>query len=108
MQAVGSAKLPVVQYAFELDNDVAAVTDSGSTVMHATVLGTANRSTQDEICQIIQFLADKGADPDPQNERGMTPIQIADIIPIDKAALLFYDLTIKAGRAPKVLPKDIR
>jgi len=38
----------------------------------------------------------------------MTPIQIAAIIPIDKAALLFYDLIIKAGRAPKVLPKDIR
>jgi ankyrin repeat protein len=108
MQAVGSAKLPIVKYAYQLDNDVMAVTDSGNTVMHATVTGTSGRSTQEEICDVIRFLAEKGADPDSVNDRGRTPIQIADIIPIDKAALLFYDLIIKAGRTPKVLPKDIR
>ncbi len=49
-----------------------------------------------------------GADPDPADSRGRTPIVIADIIPIDKAALLFHDLTIQAGRLPKIMPKDLR
>lgn len=108
MQAAGSATPPIVNYAYQLDGDAAAVTASGRTVMHAAVIGTSSRGTQDEIGEIIRFPADKGADPDPADSPGRTPIVIADIIPIDKAAPLFHDLTVQAGRPPKIMPKDLR
>ncbi len=34
---------------------------------------------------MIQFLADKGADLQPEDEKGRTPLMIADLFPIDKA-----------------------
>jgi cytohesin len=108
MQAIGSAQLPFVKFAFELDNDVFAVTDSGRTVMHATVSGTARRGTQDEICEVIQFLADQGAELDPLDSTGYTPIRIADILPIDKASMLLYKLILASGGTPKVMPSDLQ
>lgn len=104
---IASADLDLIQYVYSLDSDVHAKTDSDSTVMHATVMGTSFRATQDEICEIIQFLADKGADPDPMDDNGFTPIRISDILPIDKASALFYKLTLEQGRKVHIMPKDI-
>ncbi len=102
MQAAGSAKLNVVEYAYELDPDVAAVTSSGGQVMHSAVTGTGGIATQDAICDVIRFLLSKGADPDPMNKAGRTPISIADVLPIDKAVNLLTETIEKSGKTPKI------
>jgi hypothetical protein len=105
MAAVGSGHVETVQYAFELDSDVKAVSSTGATVMHASVTGTMQNSTQPEICKVIQFLADKGAPLDERDGRGRTPIDLADILPIDKAVDLLQDLIKKSGATPKTPSK---
>ena len=49
-----------------------------------------------------------GADPDPQDQDGWTAISMADIYPVEKASMLMYELTVAAGRQPKILPTDLR
>ena len=104
MAAVGSAKVAAVTLAYQFDNDVKAVTADGTTLMHASVTGTANGGTlraQERVCEVIQFLADKGAPIDELNAAGRTPIDLADTLPIDKAVELFTELIRKSGVAPK-------
>jgi ankyrin repeat protein len=101
MAAAGSGHLEPVQYAYEFDQNVKAVSDSGNTVVHAAVTFTMTNSTQPEICRVIQFLADKGAPLDEKNARGRTPIETADTLPIDKAVELLTDLIVKSGATPK-------
>jgi len=101
MAAAGSGHIETVQYAYELDPDVKAVTDNGRTVMHASVLNSMSTSTQPEICKVVQFLADKGADLDPSDSSGRTPIMIADLLPIDKAVELMTKLIKQSGKVPK-------
>jgi len=105
MAAASSGHIETVQYAYELDPDVKAVTDAGRTVMHASVLGSMQTSTQPEICKVVQFLADKGADLDPSDSTGRTPIMIADILPIDKAVELMTKLIKQTGKVPKQATK---
>ena len=57
-------------------------------------------STQAEICKVVQFLADKGADLDPIDANGRTPLIIADIIPIDHAVELLTKLIRATGAEP--------
>ena len=57
-------------------------------------------ATQADICEVIQFLADKGAPLDEKNARGRTPMDVADILPIDKAVSLMTSLIIKSGAKP--------
>jgi ankyrin repeat protein len=101
MAAAGSGHVDVVKYAYELSPDVKAITDRKTTVMHAAVTGSMQSSTQAKICEVVQFLADKGADLDPQDVNGRTPIIIADILPIDKAVELMTRLIIQTGNKPK-------
>jgi ankyrin repeat protein len=104
MSAVSSAKVGVVQYAYTLDPNVDAVTDTGMTLIHASVTGTANGGTteaQMAVCEVIQFLADKGAKLDERDKSGRTPIAIADRLPIDKAVDLLTVLITKSGATPK-------
>jgi len=106
MSAIGSGHVGVVKYTFqELDSDINAVNDFGSTLMHAAVSGTAQVANQAEICEVIQFLADKGAKLDEKDGRGRTPIDIADILPIDKGVELLTALIVKSGGTPKVRTK---
>jgi len=105
MSAAGSGHIAAVKYAYELDPDVKAVNDVGSTIIHATVTGTMATSTQPEICEVIQFLADKGAPIDEKDQRGRTPISVADGLPIDKAVDLLTQLIIKSGAQPKIPSK---
>jgi ankyrin repeat protein len=103
MSAVGSGHIGVVKYTFdELDSDVNAVTENRTTLMHAAVSGTAALASQAEICEVIRFLAGKGAKLDERDARGRTPIDIADILPIDKAVELLTELIVQSGGAPKV------
>ena len=101
MAAAGSGHVEVVKYAYELDPDVNAVTDQKRTVMHASVFGSMQNSTQQEVCKVIQFLADKGADLDPLDASGRTPMTIANFLPIDKAVELLNHLITAKGGTPK-------
>ena len=104
MAAVGSAKVDAVKFAFGYDPDVKIVTNTGATLMHASVTGTANGATQeaqDRVCEVISFLASKGAPVDEKNKAGRTPIDLADGLPIDKAVDLFTELILKSGATPK-------
>ena len=64
--------------------------------------------TQDEVVEVVRFLASKGTALDETDGRGRTPIEIADYLPIDKAVNLLYDLIIESGNLPKKLPKDLQ
>jgi ankyrin repeat protein len=105
MAAAGSGHVEAVRYAYELDPDVKAVTDTGRTVMHSSVFGSMTNSTQPEVVKVVQFLADKGADLDPSDSTGRTPIMIADLLPIDKAVDLLTKLIKESGKVPKVATK---
>jgi len=73
-------------------------------MMHASVTGTAQGATQeaqDRVCEVIQFLADKGAALDELNAKGRTAIDLADGLPIDKAVDLLTELIVKSGAKPK-------
>jgi ankyrin repeat protein len=104
MSAVGSGKPAVVKFTWPLDPNIYVVTDSGATLIHASVTGTANgatQSAQNDVCEVIQFLADKGAKLDERDKSGRTAIDIADRLPIDKAVDLLTALIIKSGTTPK-------
>jgi hypothetical protein len=59
-------------------------------------------ATQSEICDVIRFLAEKGAKLDEKDRTGRTPMTIADVLPIDKAVELLTELITKSGATPKV------
>jgi len=106
MSAANSGHLDAVQYAYELDpSAIKAVTDSKAAVMHASVSGSMQSSTQPEICKVVQFLADKGAELDPVDNNGRTPIIIADVLPIDMAVDLLTKLIKATGAEPHVKTK---
>jgi ankyrin repeat protein len=99
-----AGKLETVKYAYELDPHVDVVNLIGQTPIHASVAGGVQR-TQDEICEVIQFLADKGAKLDEMDSAGRTAITIADVAPIDKAVELLTALIEKSGATPKIRSK---
>jgi ankyrin repeat protein len=105
MAAAGSGHVDIVKYAYEFDQDVKAVSDAHATVMHSAVTGTTLNATQPEICEVVQFLADKGAPLDEKDVRGRTPIAVADIQPIDRAVELLTQLIVKSGATPKIPSK---
>ncbi len=105
MAAAGSGHVEVVKYAYELSPDINAMTDSKRTAMHASVLGSMQTSTQPEICKVVQFLADKGAELDPVDANGRTPLILADFLPIDKAVELLTKLIEQTGAKPKTATK---
>jgi ankyrin repeat protein len=106
MAAANSGHLDAVAYAYELDPEaIKAVTDTKSAVMHASVTGSMQVSTQPEICKVVQFLADKGADLDPVDANGRTPIIIADVLPIDMAVELLTKLIKATGAEPHTKTK---
>ena len=65
-----SATLDAVKLALELGGDVRAVNDEGNTVLH----GAAHIRFD----PLIQLLADKGADVNAKNARGLTPLMVAE------------------------------
>ncbi len=105
MSAAGSGHVDVVKYAYELDPEINAVTATGDNVVHASVTGTIRNSTQAEIAKVVQFLADKGADLDVKDDRGRTPIAIADILPLDTVVELLTQLIVKSGHTPQTFTK---
>ena len=107
MSAAGSGHVEAVKYAYELDPDpktVLATNQTGNNAVHASVTGTGGLVPQKSVCEVVQFLADKGIDIDVKNARGQTAIQIANGLPIDTAVALMVDMLKKAGRTPLVDP----
>ena len=106
MAAANGGHLDTVEYAYSLDPEaIKAETDTKSAVMHASVNGSMQVSTQPEICKVVQFLADKGAALDPVDANGRTPIIIADVLPIDDAVALLTKLIKASGAEPHVKTK---
>lgn len=97
-------KLDTVKYVFELDPHLHVVDVQGQTPMHAAISAAVPR-TQAEVCEVIQFLADKGAALDELDAAGRTALSIADGPPIDKAVELLTTLIIKSGTTPKIPSK---
>ena len=104
LMLASGGKLETVKYAYELDPRAVAVNERGQTPMHAAVSGGVQR-TQDEICEVIQFLADRGAALDEIDAAGRTAITIADVAPIDKAVELLTALIEKSGKKPRIPSK---
>ena len=101
MAAAGSGHVGVVKYAFEFDKDVKAANATGDSLMHAAVsVGIGPQISQADVCEVVQFLAEKGAPLDEVNARGRTPIDVADVLPIDKAVELITSLIEKSGAKP--------
>jgi ankyrin repeat protein len=89
MNAASSGRAVVVKYVFdELDHRIDAVSDTGSTALHAALTGTLMISTQDEICEVVRFLLSKGAKADLPDSNGRTPLQLATRASMDKVAKL--------------------
>jgi ankyrin repeat protein len=96
--------IETAKYAFELDPRVDVVTTLGQTPMHAAISAVVPR-TQAEVCEVIQFLADKGAALDELDAGGRTALSIADGPPIDKAVDLLTSLIIRSGKTPRIPSK---
>jgi ankyrin repeat protein len=96
--------LETASYAYELDPHVDVVNKLGQTPMHAAISAAVPR-TQAQVCEVIQFLADKGAALDELDAAGRTALSIADGPPIDKAVELLTALIIKSGKTPKIPSK---
>lgn len=103
MAAASGARLKTLTYAFEIDPRIELVTTTGNTVMHVAV-GLGGR-TQPEVCEVIQFLADRGAKLDEMNGAGRTPIAVADNLPVDLAVDLLTKLLADRGEKPKIPSK---
>ena len=104
--AAGSGHLDAVEYAYELDPDVKVVSAvTGTTLMHDAVLGTLGTATEDQICDVIRFLAAHGAPLDETDGHGKTPLFYAKGPPIDKAVALLKELITKSGAQPRISPR---
>jgi ankyrin repeat protein len=103
MAAASGARIKTVEYAYELDPHVDVVARANTTIMHVAV-GLGGR-TQPEVCEVIQFLADRGAPLDEMNAAGRTPIALADTLPVDMAVALLTRLITERGEKPKIPSK---
>jgi len=101
MAAAAGGHIESVRYAFELDPDIKAMTDRKETVMHAAMIGTRRYATEEEVTQMVQFLADHGAELDPMDINNRTPIALAKIIPLDSTIALLTKLIVATGATPK-------
>jgi uncharacterized protein len=104
LMLASGGKPDTVKYAYEIDPRVAVVNQLGQTPMHAAV-GDGVQRTQDEICEVVQFLADRGAALDEIDSAGRTAITMADVAPIDKAVELLTALIHKSGKTPRIPSK---
>lgn len=106
MAAAGSGRVEVVQYAYELSPDLKALTETKQTAVHAAVSAPLSNSSPAEICKVIQFLADKGADVDAADASGRTPLGAArGVAGLENAVELLTKLITASGGEPKAQPK---
>jgi uncharacterized protein len=100
MLAAVGARINTVKYAFELDPHVDFLTENKATVMHSAV--ALGQRTQPQVCEIIQFLIDRGAALDEMDAAGQTPLSLADYLPVDLAVDLLTKTITERGGKPKI------
>jgi ankyrin repeat protein len=105
LAAAVSGRVSAVKYAFEFDKDVKAVDKNGRTAMHECV-NPGSGATQTEMTELVQYLADIGVPLDDKDARGRTPIQIGDVIPLDKPIQRIAEIIVSRGRTPVQFPKE--
>jgi len=97
MSAAASGHIGVVRYAYELDPDINAANERGSTAVHAAV--TAFQSVkEEEIVEVVRFLGTHGANLDVKDARGRTPMKIAGILPLDSVIAALAEMTGTSGK----------
>ena len=90
-----------VQYAISLDPDLKAVTAKKESVTHAVMRSSAATLTEPEICKVVQFLADRGAELDAPDANGTTPLMLAREVPLNQPADLLLKLIRAGGAEPR-------
>jgi uncharacterized protein len=106
LAAAASGRVSATKYAYEFDKVVKVVDKSGRTVMHAVVSNPGGGATQDEMTELVQYLADIGAPMDEKDARGRTPIQAGDGIPLDKPIQRMAEIIVSRGGTPVAFPKE--
>jgi ankyrin repeat protein len=106
LAAAASGHATAARLAYQYDKDVKAVDHFGFTAMHESMSGTANLATQPELTELVQYLADIGVPLDEPDNRGRTPIQIGDVIPLDQPIQRMADIIIGRGGTPSYFPKE--
>jgi ankyrin repeat protein len=101
MAAASGGHVESVEYSFELDPDIKAMTDRKETVLHAAMIGTRRYATEVEVTQMVKFLAEQGAELDPMDINNRTPIAVAKIIPLDTTIDLLTKMIVATGATPK-------
>ena len=74
--------------------------------MHQSVSNPGSGATQDEMTELVQFLADIGVPLDEKDARGKTAIENGDNIPLDKPIQRMADIIVSRGAIPKYFPKE--
>ncbi len=108
LAASASAKVAAAKYAFEFDKEVKATDKTGRTAMHMVVSNGAGGASQDEMVEMVQYLADIGVPLDEKDGRGRTPIQTGDGIPLDKPIQRMADIIVSRGGTPIAFPKEYK
>jgi len=98
--------LEAVKLAVEMGADVNAANDLGLTALHAAAFGGSN--------QIVQFLAEKGANLDAKDQSGQSPLEKASnirpngVVSVNLVPRLYHkttaDLLVKLGATPVNTP----
>ena len=107
LAASASGRAPAAKLAFEYDKGVLATDKSGRTAMHESV-GNSGGATQDQMTELVEYLAGIGVPLDQKDARGQTAIQIGDIIPLDKPIQRLAEIIVARGGTPVVFPKEYR
>ena len=105
LSAAASGRVEAARYAFEFDKDVKAVDNTGRTAMHQAV-SNPRGATQDDMVELVQYLADIGVPLDDKDSRGRTSIQTGDVIPLDKPIQRIADIIVDRGGTPVAFPKE--
>lgn len=108
LMAVSSGRVAAVEYAYQHDDDLTVKTNRGTTVMHQIASSRLGVLTEDNVVEVINFLADKGAALDEEDARKRTPLSLADNLPITNAVNRLYELVLASGNLPKILPTDLQ
>jgi ankyrin repeat protein len=105
LSAAVSGRVPAVKYAFEFDKDVKAVDKNGRTAMHEC-MNPGSGATQDEMTELVQYLAGIGVPLDEKDARGRTAIQTGDVFPLDKPIQRIAEIIVSRGQTPVQFPKE--
>jgi len=82
ISAAASGHVEAVRYAYTLDQGVNSANQNGTTAAHAAI-SAFHTASEDDIVDVLRFLADHGANLDAKDIRGRTPMKIAGAIPLE-------------------------